>query len=152
MSSRCGRRTCTAADSLGPAWPERRVPFYAVAQDRTPGEHRSSPIPVCSSAMTSSSETVRAVEGGVRIDIWVVPGSRLPGFDGLHDGAVRIRVAAPPEGGKANKEAARTVAAAIGCRRGRVVKGGSSRRKVVEVAGTDVATAIESLQERGVPV
>jgi len=32
------------------------------------------------------------------------------------------------------------------------VKGGSSRRKVVEVAGTDVATAIESLQERGVPV
>jgi len=102
--------------------------------------------------MISSPAPIRAAEGGVHIDVWVVPGSRRPGLDGLHDGAVRLRVAAPPEGGRANREAAKALAAAAGGRRGRVVKGGGSRRKVVEVAGTDVAEAIENLRGRGVPL
>ena len=102
--------------------------------------------------MIRSSQPVRAVADGVHIDLWVVPGSHRPGFDGMHDGAVRLRVAAPPEGGRANREAAAALVAAVGGRHGRVVKGAGSRRKVVEVVGTDVPTALKGLQGRGVPL
>jgi len=102
--------------------------------------------------MNSRCGPVRTSEGGVLVDIWVVPGSRRAGFDGLHDGVVRLRVAASPEGGRANQEAARTLADATGGRSGRVVRGGASRRKVVQIDGTDVGSALAGLRERGVPL
>ena len=100
--------------------------------------------------MISPPTPLRAVSDGVSVDVWVVPGARKPGFDGLHDGAVRLKVAAPPEGGRANDEAARVLAAAIGGRRGRVVKGLSSRRKRIEVTGTDLERAVSGLRTNGV--
>lgn len=39
----------------------------------------------------------------LRITVRVVPGSRRTEFVGMHDGQYKIRVAAPPEKGKANK-------------------------------------------------
>ena len=102
--------------------------------------------------MTDSSSPVRAADGGVLIDVWVVPGSSRPGVDGLHGGRVRVRVAAPPEGGRANREAARLVAAACGARRGRVVAGGSGRSKVVHLPAVARATAAARLRELGIPV
>ena len=94
----------------------------------------------------------RSVDDGVEIDVWVVPGSSRPGLAGLHGGAVRVRVGAPPEGGKANAEAARLVAAAAGGRRGCVIRGTTSRRKVVMVSGPDVAAAEVALRSAGVSV
>lgn len=91
-----------------------------------------------------------SIDDGVSVDVWVVPGARRPGFDGLHDGAVRLKVAAPPEGGRANDEAGRVIAAATGGRRGRVTRGISSRRKVIEVIGTDLARAASGLNAEGV--
>ncbi len=82
----------------------------------------------------------------------MVPGSSRPGIDGLHDGRVRVRVAAPPEGGRANREAARLVAAACGARRGRVVAGAAGRSKVVEVPSVGRPAAVAGLRERGVPL
>lgn len=102
--------------------------------------------------MTEPLPPIRACPDGVLIDVWVVPGSRRPGFDGLHDGVVRLRVASPPEGGKANREAGQALAAATGGRRGRVISGAGGRRKVVEVRGTDVGTAAAGLRGRGVPL
>ncbi|MCJ7725874.1 MAG: DUF167 domain-containing protein [Acidimicrobiia bacterium] len=102
--------------------------------------------------MTQPLPPVRPSPDGVLIDVWVVPGSHRPGFDGLHDGAVRLRVAAPPEGGRANLETGKALADATGGRRGRVVSGGGARRKVVEVEGTDVGTASQGLRGRGVPL
>jgi len=100
--------------------------------------------------MLSSPSPLRAVPDGVSVDVWVVPGARKPGFDGMHDGAVRLKVGAPPEGGRANDEAARVVAAAIGGRRGRVVRGITSRRKSIEVIGTDLEQAAIGLGTMGV--
>ena len=102
--------------------------------------------------MAVEKRPVHPVEGGVEIDLWVVPGSSRSELAGLHVGAVRVRVGAPPEGGKANSEACRLIAAAIGSRRVRVIRGETSRRKVVRVAGTDVTAAEESLRNAGVPV
>lgn len=89
---------------------------------------------------------------GVDVRCWVVPGSSRPGVDGLHAGSVRVRVAAPPEGGRANAEAASLIAAACGGRRGEVIRGGSARRKVVRVEGVGVGGASEALRAAGVPL
>lgn len=56
---------------------------------------------------------------------------------GRHGGAWRLRVAAPPEAGRANEQALETLAAAVGLPRASVklVAGAAARDKVVEVAG-----------------
>ena len=40
--------------------------------------------------------------GGTLLQIVVSPNARRSGADGLHDGALRVRLAAPPVDGKAN--------------------------------------------------
>lgn len=102
--------------------------------------------------MAVEKRPVRPAEGGVEIDLWVVPGSSRSELAGLHGGAVRVRVGAPPEGGRANAEACRLIASATGGRRARVIRGETSRHKVVMVTGPDVAAAEEGLRDAGVPV
>jgi uncharacterized protein (TIGR00251 family) len=72
---------------------------------------------------------------GVVVEAWVVPGAARSEIVGLHDGALRVRVSAPAEGGKANRAAAHLIARALGGRRGEVVAGTGSRRKQVLVTG-----------------
>ena len=110
-----------------------------------------SPAPMLS-PMAVAKRPVRPAGGGVEIDLWVVPGSSRSELTGLHGGAVRVRVGAPPEGGKANAEACRLIAAATGGRRVRVIRGRTSRHKVVMVTGPDVAAAEEGLRNAGVPM
>jgi uncharacterized protein len=65
---------------------------------------------------------------------------------GCHDGALRVRVAAPPVDGAANEELARTLAQALGVpRRAVEITGGhASKLKQVRVSGADCAK-LESL-------
>ena len=78
---------------------------------------------------------------GVVVEVWVVPGASRDSIDGTYDGAMRVRTAAPAEGGRANRAVARLVAARFGARRATVISGETSRRKRVLVAGTTLATA-----------
>ena len=86
---------------------------------------------------------------GILIDVWVVPGASRNEVTGLHDGALRVRVAAPPEGGKANRAAAAAIAGFFAVRRARVVGGATSRRKQILVEGTGIAAAAERLKRMG---
>jgi uncharacterized protein YggU (UPF0235/DUF167 family) len=54
---------------------------------------------------------------------------------GTHDGALLVRVASPPEGGKATRSALEIVAETFGVPRRSVtlVRGPASRRKLVEI-------------------
>lgn len=79
------------------------------------------------------------------VAVWVVPGAARPGVAGIHDGALRLRVAAPAEGGKANRAAAALVARAFGGRRGEVVTGHAARRKEVLLTGVTLQAAEERL-------
>jgi uncharacterized protein YggU (UPF0235/DUF167 family) len=97
-----------------------------------------------------AADLIRDIEGGVEVAVWVVPGVSRPGLAGLHDGALRVRVAAPPERARANREAARRVAEALGGRGGRVVAGETARRKRIAVEGVDAAVAIERLEAAGI--
>ena len=66
-----------------------------------------------------------------RFEVHVVPRSPRPGPDGRHDGVPRLRVSAPPDGGRANEEVERLLGELLGCRV-RVVGGRRSRRKLLE--------------------
>jgi uncharacterized protein (TIGR00251 family) len=56
---------------------------------------------------------------------------------GVHAGALRIRVTAPPEGGAANREVVRLLAAVLGVRPRDVelASGAGGRRKEVRIRG-----------------
>jgi len=61
----------------------------------------------------------------------VSPNARRTEADGLHDGALRVRLAAPPVDGKANAQLVAWIAAELGLPRRavRLVRGESARRK-----------------------
>ena len=71
----------------------------------------------------------------------VSPNARRTQADGLHDGALRVRLAAPPVDGKANDLLVTWVAAELGLPRRavRLVRGDLSRRKWLAV---DAAAAV----------
>jgi hypothetical protein len=73
----------------------------------------------------------------VRLVVHVTAKASHPGVTGWRGGELQVRVAVAPEGGKANAEACRTVAAALGIPRSRVsvLRGHASRHKELEIDG-----------------
>jgi uncharacterized protein len=65
--------------------------------------------------------------------IYASPGASKTEAKGLREGALRVRLAAAPEKGKANRELEEFIARAIGCSRSEVeiVSGGTSRAKTI---------------------
>lgn len=70
-----------------------------------------------------------------RLELSVVPNAKRTAVDGLHDGALRVRLAAPPVDGKANDALLRWLADELGVPRRalELVRGTSARRKAVEI-------------------
>ena len=81
--------------------------------------------------------------GGVQLRLHVQPGASRTGMAGLHGDALKVRVAAPPAGGRANRELLDYLAEFLGVSRAGVelVKGESSRRKTVIVRGIGLEDA-----------
>ena len=83
-------------------------------------------------------DIIERVPGGVQITVWVVPGANRSEVKGIHDGALRIRVAAPASGGKANSGLVAVLERLTGGK-ATIVQGFGSRRKVVSIQGVSVA-------------
>jgi uncharacterized protein YggU (UPF0235/DUF167 family) len=66
---------------------------------------------------------------------------------GRHGDGWRLRVAAPPEDGRANRAVERLVARTVGIdsRDVRIVRGFTARDKLIEIDGVDVATVERAL-------
>ena len=77
----------------------------------------------------------------VRIAVKAVPGAKRDQIVGRLGDRLKIRVAAPPEDGKANQAVRALLADALGVRARdvRLVSGHSSAEKIVEVSGADEA-------------
>lgn len=75
----------------------------------------------------------------MKLDVKVVPGASRSEIAGWLGDALKVRVAAPPEGGRANAAVEILIAEALGLPRARVrlVAGTSSPRKTVEITGID---------------
>jgi uncharacterized protein len=72
-----------------------------------------------------------------RLEVKVTPGAARSEITGIKDGILLVKIAAPPERGKANKELTDCLSRTLGISRSAVsvVKGQASRHKVIEVAG-----------------
>ena len=80
-------------------------------------------------------------EGALTFRVRVVPRASKSAVAGEHDGALRVRVAAPPVEGAANEELRRFLAGRLGvaARDVEIVGGHASRSKVVRVSGAKAA-------------
>ena len=76
-------------------------------------------------------------DGAITFAVRVVPRASRSEVAGEHEGALRVRVAAPPVEGAANVELARTLARALGVpvRAVEIRSGHASKTKLVRVAG-----------------
>jgi uncharacterized protein (TIGR00251 family) len=89
--------------------------------------------------------SIRPVAGGVQLHLHVQPGARTTALAGQHGEAIKVRLAALPVDGRANEALLAFVAQSAGVARRDValVRGASSRQKVVLVTGLTVARATE---------
>jgi hypothetical protein len=73
--------------------------------------------------------------GGWRLAVWVQPGAAVTEPAGFYQECLKVRLAAPPVDGKANKELTSYLAKALGLKKRQVslVAGHASRKKLVEV-------------------
>lgn len=78
---------------------------------------------------------------GVRVPIRVQPRASSTEMAGIHGGALKVRLTAPPADGAANAMLVGFLAATFGIpeRNIRIVAGLTSRSKVVELAGVSAA-------------
>ncbi len=90
---------------------------------------------------------IRTTDAGLTLRVRVQPRASRDAVSGERDGALVVRLTAPPVEGAANEALARFLGKALGVARSavRVVSGARGRNKVVSVAGVDAATARERL-------
>jgi len=87
---------------------------------------------------------------GLLLHVLVQPRASTSEVAGIHDGRLKVRLAAPPVGGEANAELIRFLARRLGVPRSgvEIVGGRRSRRKTVRVAGV-TAAMVEQLLNCG---
>jgi uncharacterized protein (TIGR00251 family) len=86
---------------------------------------------------------IRATPGGIELTLKVVPGASRTRVAGVLGTALKVAVAAPPEGGKANAAVMRLLAEALGVSKSdvEIVSGHGQRLKRVAVRGLTAADA-----------
>lgn len=84
---------------------------------------------------------------GITLTVRIVPRASTSEIVGDHEGALRIRIAAPPVEGAANRELIRLLAKRLKVPQNAVeiVSGASSKNKIVRLKGV-TATALAQLQ------
>ena len=90
-------------------------------------------------------------ETSTRLNLRVSPGAPRSAVVGRHGAGWKVRVAAPPEDGKANDAVLRLLAERLDLpgRNVTLVSGPSGRDKIVELAGIDAAEAERRLGRQG---
>jgi uncharacterized protein (TIGR00251 family) len=84
---------------------------------------------------------------GTRVRIRVAPGAKRTAVVGRHGAGWKVRVAAPPEAGRANDALVQLLADTLAVPQSsvRLVSGHGARDKIVELAGMDTAQVEDRL-------
>ena len=90
---------------------------------------------------------LREVPGAVLLEILVQPRASRTRVVGVHDGRLKVQLAAPPVDGEANQALVDFLAGALGARRSDVSieRGDSGQRKTVRVTGAGGAAVRAAL-------
>ncbi len=85
---------------------------------------------------------IRQTRSGLGFDVKVKPGARESKASGTVDGALKVEIKAPPEGGKANAELIRLLSKLTGARASdiEISSGSASRRKKIRISGVELET------------
>lgn len=94
-----------------------------------------------------------ADSGSIVIDVQVIPRASVSAISGTRNGALLVRLQAPPVEGAANSALIDLLARTLGVskRSVAIVAGLTSRRKRVRIAGLDRASVDARLRPRGAP-
>jgi hypothetical protein len=97
--------------------------------------------------VSAASPWLRAVAGGVEIDVLVSPRASRDRLMGIHDARLKVAVAAPPVEGEANDALVRFLASVLGVKQRQVAiaRGATGKRKTIRVEGVDAAAAAVKL-------
>jgi len=81
--------------------------------------------------------TIKETASGVRFAVRVIPGASKNEVAGIQDGALKLKLTAPPVEGKANRACVEFLAGLLGVRRSalEITAGEKSRKKTVSVDG-----------------
>lgn len=87
------------------------------------------------------------MSGATRIGVYVQPRASKSAVVGMHDGNIKIRLAAPPVDGAANAALVEFIADRLDVAKSRVriVNGQTGRRKVVEIDGMTAEQVSQAL-------
>jgi uncharacterized protein (TIGR00251 family) len=94
----------------------------------------------------SATRAVRSHPGGALLTVWAVPGAKRTEITGFHGDALRIRIAAPPERGRANKELVEYLSERMGIAL-RITSGAGSRRKRLLAPDVSVSRLVELVDD-----
>ncbi len=91
---------------------------------------------------------IRAIEGGIEIEVKVVPGASRNKLVGRLGDALKLQVAAPPEKGKANQAVVALIADLFGVppKQVVVVRGTTAPRKTIRIMGLSKQAAEDVLK------
>lgn len=89
-------------------------------------------------------------DGKVVLSLYVQPKASRASFCGVHDGALKLAVTAPPADGKANKAVVRFLASFFKVPKQKIdlIKGLQSRKKKCVIEGLDMEEVRRKLEER----
>jgi uncharacterized protein (TIGR00251 family) len=78
-------------------------------------------------------------ENSLNIQVQIQPGSSKDQITGLHNGRLKIKISAPPVGGKANQNLIEFIAKALGVSKSKIeiVKGRTSKLKTLKISAID---------------
>lgn len=81
----------------------------------------------------------RKIDGGIIIEVRVVPRSSRAGIGESVGGALRVNLTAAPVDGEANRQLIEILSRELGVRKGaiRILKGDRARRKVILLKGIE---------------
>lgn len=90
---------------------------------------------------------IESVKGGVRLHLFIQPKASRNEFVGIHDKELKVKITAPPIDGRANEGLIEFVSEIFGVpkRDVQLVRGESSRHKVVEIQGVSAEKVREIL-------
>jgi uncharacterized protein (TIGR00251 family) len=96
--------------------------------------------------------TIKETASGVQFAVRVIPGASKNEVAGIQDGALKIKLTAPPVEGKANRACVEFLAGLLGVRRSalEITAGEKSRKKTVSVDGmgrSELEARLKSLLE-----
>ncbi|PJD94956.1 MAG: YggU family protein [Legionella sp.] len=74
----------------------------------------------------------------IRLNLYIQPGAKSNEISGLHDGALKIRLNAPPIEGRANEALIKYLAKCfdVPSKQIKLIRGEKSRRKTFEITGS----------------